>query len=344
MPRLYYTTMKLDVDSLFISRDAGGTIFVDKAWPGASDSNDGLSATEPKLTIGGAILASGAGWTIRIAPGSYQENVVVPAGYDGLRMIGRARDGPQKTSIAPATGIPLTIGCGYTDMSYLELVDTAPAVGDPHNTCLYATGYGHNFHDLSVRGASAGVWGIWLDDVDYGEVYDCFLEAAYTLNSIGIFVGNDSVGCRIYHNYLHKWGSGAGDPGGPSNGYAIGRHKDAQRSVIEENDLIDNYVGVYFYPPGGPTDIEGDFVGHNNFMENLGYDVYDEHDFPTSANVVDENFYGYVAGTVNWYDDPNGDNIADYIVRCGLTNRDKHPLPGPYTWKNASRTPRVGVV
>ena len=343
MPLVLYTTMKLDVDSLFISRDSGGTLFVDKSWSGASDSNDGLSAVEPKLTIGGAILAAGSGWTIRIAPGTYVENVVVPAGYDGIKIIGRARDGPQKTSIAPATGIPLNIVCDYAEVSYLELVDTLPAVGDPHNTCLYAVGYGHDFHDIALTAHSAACWGVWLNDVDYGKVHDCYLNGSYLLNSIGIFLGDDSIGCHIYHNFITKWGSGAGS-GGADLGYGIGRHKDAQRCIIEENDIIDNYVGVYLYPPGGGTDIEGDFIGHNNFMENLSYDVYDEHVFPTSANAIDENFYGYVAGTVYWYEDLNGDNIADYVVRCGPTNRDRHPLPAPYTWKNALGNPRVGVV
>jgi hypothetical protein len=347
MPTIVMFTIKTDIDSLYLSRDAGGTLFVDKAYAGASDSNDGLSATSPKLTIMGAVNAAGPGWTIRIAPGSYAENVVIPAGSDGIQLVGRARDGPNKTSIAPTTGNPLTINCSYAEISYLELVDITAIAG---STCLSVTGYRHKIHDIAVMGASDGCIGISLSNVDYGEIHDCYLNGAYVLNGIGILIIGDSIGTRIYHNYITKWGSGSSDPahvpGDPlaHNGYGIGRDHDAQRIAIEENDIIDNFVGVYFYPPPGATGLEGDYVGHNNFLENRSYDVWDSHAHPTSAIAIDENFYGYTTGSNNWYDDPNGDNIADLIVICGTTNRDRHPVPSPYSWKNNKGNSRVGVI
>lgn len=344
MPLIVQMTIKADVDSLFLSRDAGGTLFVDGTYASAADTNDGFSATSPKKTIMGAIGAAGPGWKIRIAPGTYPENVVVPAGYEGISIEGRARDGANKTSIAPATGRPVTFNCGYTEICNLELVDTAPAVGDPTNVCLYSTGYGSKIHDISMTTNSVGCWGIWLDDVDYGEVYNCYLDGSYILSGIGIMIGDDSVGCRIYRNFITRWGSGTGSGLG-NNGYAIGRHANAQRSIIEENEIVDNFTGVYFYPPaGGVTSLEGDYVGHNNFLENASYDVYDENDYPVSAIGIDENFYGYIAGLIPWYKDENGDGIADYVVRCGPTNRDKHPLASPFTWKGHSMFPRVGVI
>lgn len=343
MPLIVMFTIKTDIDSLFISRDAGGTLFVDKAYVGASDSNDGFSATSPKLTIMGAINAAGPGWRIRIGPGTYIENVVIPAGDDGIEIVGRARDGANKTSIAPAAGVPLTVNCGYATISYLELVDIIGAVGV---TCLYVTGYRPNIHDIAITAVSDECRGIQLHNVDYGEVHDCYINGAYRLNGIGILITGDSIGTRIYHNYITKWGSGTSDPAHPGvdplahNGYAIGRDHDAQRIAIEENDIIDNFIGVYFYPPPGATGLEGDYVGHNNYMENRSYDVWDEHVYPTSATIIDENFYGYT----NWYNDVNGDNIADLVVICGTTNRDRHPLPSPYVWKNSKGNPRVGVI
>ena len=272
MPLLIQLTIKTDVDSLYVSRDSGGTLFVDGAYAAASDTNDGFSATSPKKTIMGAVNAAGAGWTIRIAPGTYAENVVVPAGHDGIRIVGRARDGVNKTSIAPATGRPLTINCGYSDVEMLELVDTAIAAGDANNVCLYATGYGHKIHDIALSATSAGCWGIWFNDVDYGEIYNCYIDGFYVLSGIGIMLGDDSVGNHIHKNFITRWGSGTGSGLG-NNGYAIGRHADAQRNIIEENDIIDNFVGVYFYPPSGATTVEGDYVGHNNFFENASYDL-----------------------------------------------------------------------
>jgi nitrous oxidase accessory protein NosD len=335
-------TIKADVDSLYLSRDAGGTLFVDGSYATSADTNDGFSATSPKKTIMGAIGAAGPGWKIRIAPGTYPENVVVPAGYEGISIEGRARDGANKTSIAPATGRAITLNCNNVDICRVEVVDTLPAVGDLHNTCIYATGYGHAIHHSAIIGVSVGCWGIWFDDVDYGIIHDCIINGSYALNGIGIFIGDDAVGCKVTHNYITKWGSGTGSGLG-NNGYAIGRHADAQRTIIEENDIIDNYVGVYLYPPGAPS-IEGDYIGHNNFMENANYDVYDEHPYPISANIIDENFYGYqfISGE-NWYDDINGDGIADNLVICGPTNKDKHPLVSPFAWKNNTGNPRVGI-
>ena len=80
MPSLFITTIRADIDSLYLSRDSGGTLFVDQAFPGASDDNDGLSATSPKKTIMGAIGSGSSGWKIRVAPGKYTENIVIPAG------------------------------------------------------------------------------------------------------------------------------------------------------------------------------------------------------------------------------------------------------------------------
>lgn len=339
MPLLIQLTIKTDIDSLYVSRDSGGTLFVDGAYATASDDNDGFSAVSPKKTIMGAVNAAGAGWTIRIAPGTYPENVVIPTGHDGIRIIGRARDGINKTSIAPAIGRPVTINCGYSEVEMVELVDTAIAGGDANNVCLYATGYGHKIHDIALLANSVGCWGIWFDDVDYGVIHNCYLDGNYVNNGIGIMVGDDSVMLHIYRNVITKWGSGSGSGLG-NNGYAIGRHKLAQRMIVEENDIIDNFVGIYLYPPDVPG-IEGDYIGHNNFMENASYDVYDEHGI-ISANIINENFYGYqFPGGQNWYDDSNNDGISDIIVICGITNKDRHPLSSPYSWKNQSGIPRV---
>ncbi len=339
MPLLVQLTIKTDVDSLYISRDSGGTLFVDDVYATASDDNDGFSATSPKKTIMGAVNAAGAGWTIRISPGTYHENVVIPEGHDGIRIIGRARDGLNKTSIAPFTGRPLTINCGYADIQLVELQDTEKASGDANNVCLYATGYGHNIHDISISVTSEGCWGIWFDDVDYGSIHDCILDGKYVLNGIGIMVGDDSIKTHIHHNFITKWGSGSNDGSG-NNGYGIGRLESAQFMIVEENDIIDNYVGVYMYPPDIPS-IEGDYVGHNNFVENASYDAYDENG-AISANVIDGNFFGYqFPDGSNWYDDANHDGIADITVICGVSNIDRHPLSNPYLWKNSLGIPRV---
>ena len=341
MPAIIQFTMRADIDSLYVSRDAGGTLFVDKAFAGASDDNDGLSATSPKLTVGGAINAASSGWKVRIAPGNYTENIVVPAGYEGLVLEGRDRLGVNRTTISPASGIPIEINSNNVEISQMELIANTVAPGDAHNTVLYLTGLNHKIHDLSIIGNSDGCWGVWLDDTDYADVHDCYIDGGYKVDGIGVFNGNDAISCNVHNNYITKWGSGVGD-GGANNGYGIGRHINAQRTLITENDILDNFVGIYYYPPPGATDIEGDSIIHNNFAENTSYDVYDTHDYPGSAINIDSNFYGYSTGGIVWHTDNNGDNVADFIIFCG-TNRDRHPLAGPHVWRGiAGSLPRFG--
>ncbi len=334
-------SMRADVSNLYLSRDAGGTIFVDPAFPGASDENDGLAATSPKLTITGAVGAGGPGWKIRLAPGVYNENVVIPAGYEGMILEGRDRLGSGRTTISPASGIPIEVRSNNVEICNMELIANNISPGDTHNTALYLTGLNHKIHDLSVFGNSDSCWGIWLDDTDYADIRDCYIDGGYKENSIGIFIGNDSIACNIHQNHITKWGSGVGD-GGSRNGYAIGRHLNAQRTLIVENDILDNFVGIYYYTPSGATDIEGDSIIHNNFAENKSYDIYDTHEYPGSAINIDSNFYGYSTGGMVWHADNNGDNVADFIIFCG-TNRDRHPLAGPHIWRGiAGSLPRFG--
>lgn len=340
MPMIIQTTVKADVDSLYLSRDAGGTLFVDKAFAGASDDNDGLSATSPKLTISGAILGAGSGWTIRVAPGNYVENIVIPSGYEGLEIVGRDRLGANRTTIAPLTGIPIEVNSNNVEISHIEVIAATPAVGDPHNTAIYVNGINHRLHDLSVVVSVAGGWGIWLDDADYANVHDCYIDGGYLLNGIGLFIGDDTIGAVIKNNFITKWGSGVND-GGANNGYGIGRHLNAQRTLIAENDIVDNYIGIYYYPPPGATAVEGDAIIHNNFAENTSHDIYDTHIYPDSAINIDSNFFGYSTGAYLWYADNNGDNIGDAIIYCNL-NRDRHPLAGPHIWRGVIGMPRHG--
>lgn len=341
MPTIIQSTIRADFDSMFLSKDAGGTLFVDKTYAGASDENDGFTATSPKLTVMGAIMAASSGWRIRVAPGNYVENLVIPAGYEGLIIEGRDRLGANRTTIAPESGIPVEIHSNNVEISNMEIIGSLAAPGDTHNTTVYLTGLNHKLHDLSIIGNNNDCWGVWLDDTDYAEIYRCYIDGNYNENGIGIFVGNDTIACTIRNNYITKWGSGAGDSG-IKNGYGIGRHINAQRTVIIENDIMDNFIGIYYYPPSGVTDIEGDAVVHNNFAENTSYDIYDTHDYPESAINIDSNFYGYSIGGIAWYTDSNGDNVADSIVYCG-TNRDRHPLAGPHIWRGVvGSLPRFG--
>lgn len=299
------------------------------------DTNAGITKDTPKKTLTAAIDVAEPWTEFRVTNGTLVENVVLD--LDNCTIKAEGRDGSHQSKIQPATGVPLKItanNCKIYDIACVSV----------DNNAIEMSGYKNELERIYVEIGCNGVYGIKLSDADEATLKDVYADGKIKDSVIGVFFGVDTVDAIIQNSYLTGWGSGIGH--GANVGYAIGRSNAAQRITVIDNKLIDNWVGMYWYaPPGGITSLEGDCVCNNICIENQSYDFWDTHDWPLSANLIDGNFYGYsVSATENWYDDLDGDGIADFVARAGTSNRDRHPRSSPYAKHGISGLPRRATI
>lgn len=298
------------------------------------DANTGTN-DKPFKTIGAAIAKATSNTNIYISGGSYAENLVVSA-LDKLKLIGESRDGVNTVRITPAAGIALTVDAQEFEASGLAFIGA-------NTNIIQISGSKNVLRNIYIEAGANGIIGILALDADELLIEDLYADGKIKNNVIGVMFSTDTVDAVIQKSYLTGWGSGLG--GGANQGYAIGRNNSAHRITIIDNKLISNWVGVYWYAPVGATTLEGDCVCNNMCMDNSSYDFWDTHDWPMSANLIDGNFYGYnVSPTENWYDDYNGDGVADFIAICGTSNLDRHPRPSPISKHGVVGIPRRSVV
>lgn len=310
MVRRGYSSIRNQTSQLNVHKGGSTHLYVDQSGPTASDLNDGYDWDRPKKTIGGAI-ASLRPWTeVWIRGGTYTENVVVP--YENVVIHGVIQDGTAKAEIKPASGVPLTVSAGYCEVSGLSLVST-----NAH--ALVASGPGQKLHDLYIEVNSAGVgacYGIHLNDCDRAKVQGCHLNGKSGANDIGVLLDGGSVDCDVSDNYFEDWG----DAG--VVGYGIGVN-DAQRCMFLRNIFNSGYVGIYFYTRVGA---QLHSVFGNQFYANSLWDIDDTNVDPDTSGIrIGNNFFGYAG----WFDDADGDGIADAPVQCN-TNWDYKPLSAPH--------------
>lgn len=319
-----YSSIRAETAELNVSKEGFTPLFVDQASLNADDDNDGGSWTQPKLTIGGALQDADAWSKTYIRPGIYRENLVLA--YEHMELIGVARDGMNRVEISPASGCPLTItrgACEVSNMAFIATNDHAVKANTSPEIKL---------RDLYAEVNNAK-YAMWLNDCDRALVERCFLDGKSTEGAIGLLIGSDTVDLEARHNYITGFGSGGLDTS--KVGYGIAAHTDSQRSLVEENILINNYTGVFLYKN---ATWRGNDIIRNQFFENSFADVYDEADSQgasTNGNSIRNNFYCYTG----WFDDNNNDGIADSIVNC-YGSYDLAPLAGPRLWK-CDHIPRV---
>ncbi len=319
-----YSSIRAETAELNVSKEGYTALFVDQGAENADDDNDGGSWTQPKLTMGGA-LSDAEEWTrIYARPGIYRESLQL--NKEHIELIGVARDGVSRVEVSPATGYALAISRGACEVSYMAFISQ-----DEHAIKANVAPDIH-LHDIYAEVNSAK-YAIWLNDCDRSLVEKSFVEGNSKENSIGILVGSDTVDAEIRDNYVTHFGTGLLDSS--KAGYGIATHADAQRALIENNIVINNYVGVFLYEN---ATWRGHNVILNQFFENSFADAYDEAAVAgasTSFNNIRNNFYGYTG----WFDDQNNDGIADLIINC-WGSYDLSPLAGPHLYK-CDHIPRV---
>ena len=292
-----------------------------------NESNDGLSPSTAKLYMQSAVdLAGTYGATIGL-PGTFDENVVVNT--PDLWLIGATYDGLQKTAIAPATGVALTLNAGLCQVGNMYITS-----GDDH--CIQATGPRTKFQDIAVDVRAASKIGIWLDDADYNELNHIFLDGANLTNTIGLLFGNNTTSSFIEDSTITNFGTGFGGAG--HNGYGMAFHSAAQRCRATHNFLSNNYYAAYCYAIGASPSWHT-FDKNEFYLSGNYYDIYSPDPVGATGNRCDGNFYGYTG----YYNDFVHSGIADFVVPCGDNVDDPlydwAPLSAPDSWRfvHASR-------
>ena len=285
-----------------------------------NESNDGMSPTTPKLLAQSAIDLAGIYGCTVLLPGVFSENIVVT--QPNLWVIGATFDGPNKTSIAPATGTPLTFNEGLCMAENMYL-----SSGDNH--VLKATGPSHDFHLLSIS-VPANKYGIWLNDADSAKLKSLYLDGGGLVNTIGVLFGASTVSASIEDSTITNFGSGLG--GGALNGYGIAYHGTSQRCRATHNFIASCAYGQYHYTSSGAAAWH-EMDQNENYLNRL-YDIYSPDAMGVSGIRCDGNFYGYAG----WYGDHGiHTGIADFSVPAGDDASDPlydfAPLVSPDAWR-----------
>jgi len=314
-------SIRTESANLNLAKTGATSLFVDQLGVNASDDNDGFDWDRPFLTIMGAMAMANPWTEVFIRTGVYPENVVIP--YENIKLHGAVQSGLSKVSIAPVSGVPLTIQHEFCCIGRMELVST-----DAYGCVIGADNVVIHDIDSHITVTGAAKAGIRINGGANTRVSNAAMTGNNTLNSIGILIDGGATDVGIIGSYFTAFGDAL------NIGYAIAI-EDAQRvSIVPSlsdgqyipNRFNANHVGVYFYPMAG---YRGHCVHGNGFWGHTSsYDIYDNNDPDVSGIVVDGNFYGYTG----WFTDHNHDGIADLLVDC-YNNVDYHPLAGLQSWR-----------
>jgi parallel beta-helix repeat protein len=322
MPQKFFSSIRSQSATLNLSKGGSTSLYVDQTSSKASDDNDGYDWFRPKKTVMGAMLDAAAWAFIFIRGGVYAENVVIP--YENVTLIGIVQAGVDRAEIAPSSGVPITVQCGYCEIRGLSIVGT-------NSNCIVATGPGLNIHDCYIEvdsDGSAQYTEIVLDDCDSFHIWNNSFNGMSVLNVIGIRVDgttNASVDGVIEKNYLLNFGS----VGVAGQGINL---NNAQRCLVKQNIFDSGYNGIYLENMANALHT---IVG-NQFYANASYDVCDMNTDPVTSGIsIRNNFYGYSG----WFSDVNHDGIADKPVSC-YNGYDYCPLSSPH-YLGPSFIPRV---
>jgi len=205
-----------------------------------SDGNTGDSLTEAKLTVQAAVTAAGAYGIVYVIPkamaagstdpGSYEENIIIPATHECLSIIGignRTQGGLPQLKVGTTTTSPiLTIrapGCTIANLGFngdgatgggILLDDdgsTKSAFGTEVVSCHFKNCKGTTATDARTGGAiqwaaTGGAWQVWIhNNRFYKNVGDIvLLGTSASVPQDVIIEGNDfsgpasSVDCNLY--------------------------------------------------------------------------------------------------------------------------------------------------
>ena len=189
----------------------GVSFFVDAS--AGSDNNSGVSASSPKSSINSALAAavSGRGDIIYIAPGSYEENVVVTKDY--VTLVGAVIGDYGRPDVVPTSGIALEVKAqGFAAIHMRFAATAADSVlqrgnGFDYVDCVFDGDGTSAKAGLRLQGSATltgqtASEGKILSSLFRGCANGIILDSAATSGSGVGSTDNLVSGCRFYSNTL----------------------------------------------------------------------------------------------------------------------------------------------
>ncbi len=189
-------------------------------------------------TLSSAIAAASAGDTIHLAPGTYVENITIPAGKDGLVILG-AKFGTSGTGRTVSGPGESTINGGIVVLSNNVVIDGVRV--------LDGAQVAPAFEFAGVHVQASGV------EIKNSVFYRSGTVDGDSYRGVVNSVGNGN-GLNVHHNLFEGWATGV---------YVQG----ANNVTVSNNTLQNNYVGMSADSyTGGNSNLD---VTNNSFVNNV---------------------------------------------------------------------------
>ena len=258
--------------------------------PSGNDSNPG-TASAPFLTIQQAANVATAGYTVYVAPGTYNVSSTITSSSNG-------------TSLAPIVFISTT--------QWGAKIVTTAAVG------IYIGGSYTTFQNFDISASGTGTAGLLKltgsahDSAIGNRVHD--MGASSCVSGAGIQVGTGGTGHVVFGNYIYNIGLAPGTCNQTHGVYVLTNSNTIQSNIIfhngdlgiqidgngpsnnivTNNTIFDNWRGIVIDTgDGGSNTAAGNIISNNIIYKNIGAGYYDGMDGSVSGNTISYNvIYG----------------------------------------------------
>jgi hypothetical protein len=213
-------------------------------------------------SIQAAIDQAAPGDTIKLAPGTYQENVQIKTA--GITLKGAGED---ETVIEPGTTpAPVAPVCEGTGICVSDATDpTAPPSledvrikdmnvrGFPFSGVFFFATINHRINDVLAEDSGYGIAGF---NTTGGRYWD---NTTPRNHEAGIYVGESENADAVVRDNVSN--------GNVGFGIFV---RDASSGVIEDNETLDNCLGILFLDTPGPFDVANWVARENQANHNTG--------------------------------------------------------------------------
>lgn len=244
-----------------------------------NDNNNGSQAA-PFKTIQKAINAAGAGTTIHVGPGLYNERVRITKDGNAngwIKLLSDTKHGAHIASSPSEQGYTVSVQADYIHIEGFEITGGRIALDAVSNNFVVKGNKIHNAHKMQAT--SNGGAGIEVYTNDYGPlsnvtidgniVYDIGLSIGGSQTTQGIYISVPCAGCKVINNLVYQ-----------VEDFGIHAYHNPQNWIVANNTVFNNGRGILV----GPGFTVNNNISFNN--KGNGYQIAsaDAGGAPTFAN------------------------------------------------------------